>query len=134
MRLRSSRATAWLCALLTLSACTSREDATRNEIYKLAFKTSQLQAALERCESAGADLIAKHTQAWQQNFVQAQAWLNITQEMIAGRQSAGRDALSAESEIGCDLVLNATQASLAAAGRWAVRISEKRYCGWIDCE
>lgn len=123
-----------LSAAFILIGCQSREDATRNEIYKLAFRTSQLQAALERCDTGGADLLSKHASSWQQNFVQAQAWLSISQEIIAGRQTAGREALSADAEIGCEVVLTATQASLAAAGRWAVRISEKRYCGWLDCE
>ncbi|MBI1397446.1 MAG: hypothetical protein GC151_15850 [Betaproteobacteria bacterium] len=129
----------WFFPLLVLSATLSlqgcgdfRAESTRREIYKLAYRTAQFQEALERCD-ADPKVLAEHASLWKQNFTAASEWLDIDPAVIADREKAGRSALGEDTELGCKVVLKATRISLAAADRWAERISDEEYCGVIDC-
>lgn len=123
-----------MAAVVVLSGCSDlNEERTRREVYKLAFRTAQFQEALERCD-ADPKVLAKHERVWRENFAAAAQWLDIDPGMIANRQEAGRNALDADTELGCEIVLKAVKVSLAAASRWADRIEEEEYCTPMGCE
>lgn len=132
--MRFARAVLAACAALSLSACEDfQTESTRKEIYKLAFRTSQFQEALERCE-AKPEVIEKHDHIWNKNFDAAAKWLEVEREVISERQKAGRDALGEDTELGCKVVLKAVKISMNAAREWADRIEEEDYCGIMGCE
>ena len=122
------------CAALSLSACEDfQAESTRKEIYKIAFRTSQFQEALERCE-AKPEVIEKHDRIWNKNFDAAAKWLEVDREVISERQKAGREALDEDTELGCKVVLKATKISMGYARDWADRIEAENYFGIMGCE
>lgn len=124
----------WLSVATLLAGCDDfQADSTRREIYKLAFRTAQFQEALERCE-ADPKVLAKHDKAWREIFEAAVPWLEMDLAAITARQEAGRQGLSDDAELGCEIVLKATKISFATADRWATRIADEEYCGIMDCE
>lgn len=119
---------------IVLSGCGEFEErATQREILKLAYRTSQFEEALERCEAAP-DVLERHRTEWQNNFTAAAKWLDLEPASIEDRQKAGREALGEDTELGCDVVLKATKISLAAAERWSARIEEGEYCSVMGCD
>lgn len=123
-----------IVSCLLLGGCSEygRENTSR-EIYMLGFRTGQFQEALERCE-ADPKLIARHDNAWKENFDAAAEWLEMDRAAITARQDAGREGLDPEADLGCKLVIDAAKISFAAAERWANRIEEREYCGIASCE
>jgi hypothetical protein len=123
-----------IACLMALAACQDMDaDRTRREVYKLAYRTGQLQEALERCEAPD-EVADNHVETWNDNFAAAAEWLGITPETIAERQQAGRDALGEDTRLGCDQVLAAVDVSLATAQRWASRINSGSYCTALGCD
>jgi hypothetical protein len=123
-----------LVCLTVLAACQDMNaDRTRREVYKLAYRTGQLQEALERCDAPD-EVADNHAETWSDNFTAAAEWLGITPETIAERQQAGRDALGEDASLGCDQVLAAVDISLATAQRWASRINAGNYCNALGCD
>ena len=130
----TGRVLSLLVVLLSLAGCEGYgEDATRKELLKLAFRTSQLQEALERC-NAPAQTLGQHDKAWKDNFDAAAAWLGVAREQFTDRQQAGREALTDDASVGCDVVQSAVPTSLAAAQRWAGRIARRELCTPLGCE
>jgi hypothetical protein len=123
-----------LVCLTVLAACQDMNaDRTRREVFKLAYRTGQLQEALERCEAPD-EVAENHAETWAGNFTAAAEWLGVAPETIAERQKAGRDALGEDASLGCDQVLAAVDVSLAAAQRWAARINSGSYCTPLGCD
>lgn len=124
-----------LCPLwLSLAGCEDiQADSTRREILKLAYRTSQFQEALERCE-ADPTLLERHTTVWKANFDAAAKWLDIDPGLIANRQEAGRGGLPEDAELGCKIVVAASRISFDTAERWASRIEDEEYCSLMGCE
>jgi hypothetical protein len=122
-----------LLPLLLLTGCDSRERATRNEIYQLAYSKAQLQDALEACDPNAAGT-REHAAAWSGNFQSAEGWLGITADAISGRQAAARAEPAEIPENACPEVRQALKASLAQAARWSARISARQLCGWMSCD
>lgn len=123
-----------LLLIVPLTGCDQFEErATRREVLKLAYRTSQFQEALERCE-APPEVLQQHQTQWEENFVAAAKWLEVEPDEIANRQKAGRDALGEDTELGCEVVLKATKISFAAADRWSARIEDGEYCTLMGCD
>lgn len=124
----------FLLLALALAGCDQfAERATRREVLKLAYRTSQFQEALERCE-APPEVLERPQSQWQDNFTAAEKWLELEPQEVADRQKAGRDALGEDTELGCEVVLKATKISFAAADRWSARIEEGEYCTLMGCD
>jgi hypothetical protein len=124
---------ALLLPLVLLAGCDSRERATRNEIYQLAFRKAQLQDAIEICDPK-APTTTEHAEAWTDNFESAEGWLGITAEGIASRQAAAREEPAEVPESACPMVRQALKASMAEASRWSARIAARKLCGWMACD
>jgi outer membrane murein-binding lipoprotein Lpp len=116
-----------------LGGCDRQLQNTRNEVWQLAFRTSQLQAALERCE-ADEDKLAAHSKSWDAVFDEAAEWLDIDRDTIANRQDEGRKGLTEDAEVACALVNDALGTSLRTAKRWTRRVERQELCGWLSCE
>lgn len=124
------------CALVlatTLAGCDRQLDNTRNEVWQLAFRTSQLQAALERCETP-ADKLEEHADAWDEVFDDAADWLDIDRDSITARQEEGRKGLTPDAEVSCPMVSDTLAVSMKASQRWEKRVKRKELCGWLSCE
>lgn len=124
---------ALLLPLALLAGCDSRERATRNEIYQLAYRKAQLQDALEVCDPKAATTKA-HAEAWQDVFETAEGWLDITAQGIANRQAAAREEPVDVPESACPVVQEALKASMAEASRWSARVTARELCGWMSCD
>lgn len=123
-----------LCLAALLAGCDEyRVESTRNEIYKIAFRTSQFQEALERCE-ADEKLLQDHETVWKRNFEAAVKWLEMDPAMIENRQAAGREGLSEDAEVACNIVIAASKISFDAAERWSARIEDEEYCTIAGCD
>lgn len=120
-------------AALATTGCDVRDRATRTEIYQLAFRSGQMQEALERCEP-DAERTRSHAAAWRETFDELDGWLGITPDAIESRVDAGREALGSDADVGCTAVARIAPQSIALAQAWGQRIAEKRPCGWLDCE
>ncbi|MCW5624346.1 MAG: hypothetical protein KIT73_06495 [Burkholderiales bacterium] len=120
-----------LCLLL--AGCDSRERATRNEVYQLAYRSAQLQAALEVC-APDAETTAKHAAAWQETLDEAEGWIGIGRDQIEARPAAGREALESSGGVPCNLLSDLRRRSVQAARAWGDRIAERRLCGWMRCD
>lgn len=131
MQLR--RYLALLIPVVLLAGCDSRERATRNEIYQLAYRKAQLQAALEVCDPK-APTTQEHAEAWQEVFESADGWLGITAAGIANRKAAALEEPIDVPESACPTVRKAMKASLAEATRWSARVAGKELCGWVSCD
>ena len=131
MQLR--RYLALLIPVVLLAGCDSRERATRNEIYQLAYRKAQLQAALEVCDPK-APTTQEHAEAWQEVFESAGGWLGITAAGIANRKAAALEEPIDVPESACPTVRKAMNASLAEATRWSARVAGKELCGWVSCD
>lgn len=127
------RTLALLIPVVLLAGCDTRERATRNEIYQLAYRKAQLQAALEACDPK-APTTQEHAEAWQEVFESADGWLGITAAGIANRKAAALEEPIAVPESACPTVRKALQSSLAEATRWSARVAGKQLCGWISCD
>lgn len=132
IRFLRSLACAGAVAVL-LAGCDRQLDNTRNEVWQLAFRTSQLQAALERCETA-ADKLEEHADAWDEVFDDAADWLDIDRDTITARQDEGRKGLTPEAEVSCPMVTDTLAVSMKASQRWEKRVKRKELCGWLSCE
>lgn len=124
---------ALLLPLTLLAGCDSRERATRNEIYQLAFRKAQLQDALEACDPK-AVTTKEHAEVWQDVFETAEGWLDITSAGIANRQAAAREQPVNVPENACPMVRQALKASMREAERWSARVTARKLCGWISCD
>jgi len=124
---------ALLLPLTVLSGCDSRERATRNEIYQLAFRKAQLQDALEVCDPKAATT-KEHAEAWNDVFETAEGWLDITSASIANRQAAAREQPANVPGNACPMVRQALKASMREAERWSARVTARKLCGWISCD
>ncbi|MBX9629844.1 MAG: hypothetical protein K2X67_04910 [Burkholderiales bacterium] len=131
MQLR--RYLALLIPVVLLAGCDTRERATRNEIYQLAYRKAQLQAALEVCDPK-APTTQEHAEAWQEVFESADGWLGITAAGIANRKAAALEEPIDVPESACPTVRKAMKASLAEATRWSARVAGKELCGWVSCD
>lgn len=131
MQLR--RYLALLIPVVLLAGCDSRERATRNEIYQLAYRKAQLQAALEVCDPK-APTTQEHAEAWQEVFESADGWLGITAAGIANRKAAALEEPIDVPESACPTVRKAMKASMAEATRWSARVAGKELCGWVSCD
>jgi outer membrane murein-binding lipoprotein Lpp len=118
---------------LLLSGCDRQLANTRNEVWQLAFRTSQLQAALERCE-VDAERLEAHASAWDEVFDAAAEWLDVERETIDARQAEGRKGLTEDAEVSCPMVTDALTTSNRAAKRWEKRVERRELCGWLTCE
>lgn len=128
-----SRYLALLIPVVLLAGCDSRERATRNEIYQLAYRKAQLQAALEVCDPK-APTTQEHAEAWQEVFESADGWLGITAAGIANRKAAALEEPIDVPESACPTVRKAMKASMAEATRWSARVAGKELCGWVSCD
>lgn len=124
---------ALLLPLALLAGCDSRERATRNEIYQLAFRKAQLQDALEVCDPKAATT-KEHAEAWQDVFETAEGWLDITAQGIANRQAAAREEPVDVPENACPMVRQALKTSMTEASRWSARVTAREMCGWMSCD
>lgn len=122
-----------LLPLVLVAGCDSRERATRNEIYQIAFRKAQLQDALEVCDPKAATT-REHAEAWRDIFETAEGWLDITPEAIAARQAAAREEPIEVPESACPMVRTALKASMREASRWAERVTTRELCGWMSCD
>lgn len=125
--------TALMLPLLILAGCDSRERATRNEIYQLAYRKAQLQDALAVCDPKAATT-KEHAEAWQDVFETAEGWLDITAQGIANRQAAAREEPIEVPESACPMVRQALKTSMAEASRWSARVTARELCGWMSCD
>jgi hypothetical protein len=124
---------ALMLPLALLAGCDSRERATRNEIYQLAFRKAQLQDALEVCDPKAATT-KEHAEVWQDVFEAAEGWLDITPAGIANRQAAAREQPVNVPENACPMVRQALKPSMREAERWSARVASRQLCGWISCD
>jgi len=124
---------ALLLPLTLLAGCDSRERATRNEIYQLAFRKAQLQDALDVCDPKAATT-KEHAEAWRDVFETAEGWLDITAAGIANREAAAREQPVNVPETACPMVRQALKASMRESERWSARVTSRQLCGWISCD
>lgn len=123
-----------LLPLILLAGCDDvRERATRNEIYQLAYRKAQLQAALEACDPQ-APATKEHAEAWQEVFESADGWLGITAAGIANRRAAALEEPIEVPESACPTVRKAMKASMVESTRWSARVAGKELCGWVSCD
>lgn len=123
-----------LLPLILLAGCDDvRERATRNEIYQLAYRKAQLQAALEVCDPKARATI-EHAEAWQEVFESADGWLGITAAGIENRRAAALEEPIDVPESACPTVRKAMKASMAESTRWSARVAGKELCGWMSCD
>ncbi|MEO8039435.1 MAG: hypothetical protein ABI794_11730 [Betaproteobacteria bacterium] len=127
--------TRYFAALLLslLAGCGSRDLATRNEIYQLAFANARLQDQLQVCDP-DAPSTKQHADAWAANFAAAVGWIDITAQGIAAREAAARSEPIPVPEGGCPLVREELRKSMAEASRWSTRIAGHELCGWMSCD
>ena len=118
---------------ILLAGCDSRELATRNEIYQLAYRKAQLQDALEICDP-DAPSTRQHADAWAANFAAAAGWSGVTAARIAEREAAVRSEPIQVPESACPGVRAALAGSMAEASRWSARIAAHETCGWMSCD
>ena len=121
-------------ACLALAGCDGvLERSTRNEIHQLAYRSSQMHAALEACNADEA-LLGEHGKAWNDALGAADGWIGLSAASIAGRQAAGREAFDGLPESACALAQERARASIGEARRWGERIAARRLCSPMGCE